>query len=71
MNQEHMPAHAYTVWITCPKCGEEFESSTDANMSDPEVAAIVERLMRCTVCDRCKAKLKPIGLPPWESARTL
>lgn len=68
----NIPTGAYAIELTCPKCKTKFESWTEANMSDPEVAMLVSRLMSATICDRCKTKSDRENQhykPPWEQPR--
>ncbi len=72
MQTEPIPDGAYTVTVTCSKCGQDFETWTDANMSDPEVASIVRRFMGVVCCDACKDKTPDQHFkPPWEQPRIL
>jgi hypothetical protein len=48
-----IPIGTYPVILECFNCGQQIQSWTDANMSDPETADLVKRIMRMTLCDRC------------------
>jgi hypothetical protein len=72
MNADVIPDGAYPMTVVCSRCGGKFQTWTDANMSDPEVAALVRRFMAITTCDRCKRLSGTLTMtPPWEQPRQL
>ena len=51
---ELLPPGAYPITIHCCKCGAPIDTHSEVNMSDPATAALVERIMRLTVCATCQ-----------------
>lgn len=67
MDEHGIPLGHYPYTVTCSGCGREIHTHTDANLSDPEVAAFVERLSKLAKCDTCKAfGQAPRRQAPWE-----
>jgi DNA-directed RNA polymerase subunit RPC12/RpoP len=50
---EMTPPEAHAVTLRCARCGREFQSWTDADLSDPRVSAFVDQLKQIIVCNSC------------------
>src|SRR4051812_21243429 len=53
MSASSAPDGTYLVEVDCFKCGQRMQTFTDANMSDPEIAAMVLQLQSMTLCEQC------------------
>lgn len=56
--QDPAPDGTYPVELECCKCHGPIYSFTEANLSDPDMAAMVQRLQRMLICDRCAMGVK-------------
>lgn len=53
MNDPGTPPGVYELIIECSNCGQQMQTTTEANMSDPEQAEFVKRMAKMFLCQTC------------------